>query len=65
MGPNPIQDLQMVAGDIPQEEIPPLEEDIEEEEDPEEDNDSELRTKGMKNKEKCDVTTFVKRLRIS
>jgi hypothetical protein len=41
MEPNPIQYLRMVAGDILQEEVPPLEEDVQEEEDPEEDNDSE------------------------
>jgi hypothetical protein len=41
MGPNPTQYQQMVAGDISQEEIPPLEEEVQEEEDPEEDNDSE------------------------
>jgi hypothetical protein len=42
-GPNPTQYPQMVAGDIPQEEIPPLEEDyMQEKEDPEaEDTDKE------------------------
>jgi hypothetical protein len=41
MGPNPIQYLRMVAGDILQQHIPLLEEDVQEEEDPEEDNYSE------------------------
>jgi hypothetical protein len=44
MGPNPTQYPQMVA-DI-QEEIPPLDEDVQEEEDPEEDNDSEDKNEG-------------------
>jgi hypothetical protein len=39
MGPNPTQYPQMT--DILQEEIPPLEEDVQEEEDPKQDNDSE------------------------
>jgi hypothetical protein len=43
MGPNPTQYPQMVA-DIPQEEIPPLEEDVQE--DPGEDNDSEDKNEG-------------------
>jgi hypothetical protein len=37
MGPNPTQYPQMVAEDIPQEDIPPLEEYIPEKEDSEED----------------------------
>jgi hypothetical protein len=46
MGPNPTQYPQMVAGDIPQEEMPPLEEDVPKEEDPEKDNDSEVKNEG-------------------
>jgi hypothetical protein len=36
MGPNSTQYPQMVARDIPQEEIPPLKEDVQEGEEPEE-----------------------------
>jgi hypothetical protein len=55
MGPNPIQYLRMVAGDKLQEEIPPLEEDVQEEEDQRKITILRIRTKGMKIKEKCDV----------